>query len=1249
MFEVKDGELIVHKQNIKGVQKETDKLAVSTTRMGKVAENAAKKLRTLVGGAILAGVTAIAAAFRQGAKNAAEFEQGMARVATLVDTAQVDIDGLGDSLVRISKESPVALTDLTNGLYQLISAGVDASKAVDVLDVAVKTATGGLTDVRTSVDGLTTVLNAFRLNATDATDVADAFFVAQRNGKTTIEELSGSISKAAPIAAALSVTYEELLAATSALTSGGVETSEAFTQVRAILTAVARNTPTAAKAAQELGVEFSQAAIESKGLAGFINDISKAAGGSAETIAKLFENVEGVTGVLALGGAQAEQFAKNLDDMADRAGATGDAFDKVMETATSTWTVLKNNLNAAFQSLGEKILPKLVSAMESVNSVFRVFNSQAEDTLARLKSIEGVDPEIIATYEIKVKRERFLKDIKEAREEAFRIVNDPGATFDGDRLLALKALGQEIQGIDIDKNIVKPIEEAAGNYDVLTKSIQRATERNKELAEQAAQADGATGTVLRIQSQLQEARLNRAIEYAAQLEIIRRREEQIQGLGATAPDMPVGDGLADDIGGANDLFKELRQSVLEADAAIQKIQFEQALAKADKGVAPLLKSLDDVRGKIETVRAQLDAKKLLGDEFGKESKLLDSLIGDEADIQAKIQEVLKDINDEFQRRIAHSLDPIPVTFLVNRQQALREFKQFLEERNLELPTKLEVPDSLKPFLKDGEDLEEITSSVLDNFTDMGRAILDAADSFGDLSEEVKGFANGILNAVDNFANLRQKVKDGIGGAALLSPTIGIAAGALTAVNHLIKSREENSERMRELSAQLREAERGIARTVNDLLTAGQIGAGTTGTAVQDSLAAIAELVNSRMGVLPEFRTPDNPNDIGVNDAFIKALQNFESLFDELEDLGAIDIDSFRDNFESLVNSDGLNQAVIQTFYGPNGLITALEGLSADLGGFGDSVDGAINKLDFFSSFLGTEGNAGAALFIEELRKLEGLPSELSDFLDELESGIEGGIDISSADGQDFLNGLIEMLASQAQGADFFEGITPDELEEIFNAFRGLASGSVEALSSGIGDALESFRLFSRFMETDLQEQFDRLFDEVLNSGANFSDALVDVLREAQGLDLSSQKGRDRLQEIIAGLTQGLIDGADFGIPDDQLEQLLGLLQGLGAEAGSSEETTARQIISRIITEVTANELVVLGNERNFILQSILDTERSILDAVSGNSFGLFDTAAASNVFNNSFDIQIAQAQNVDQVVEALETEVRRRMTGGFGI
>lgn len=115
--------------------------------------------------------------------SAAKLQKGIAEVGTLMNKSVSEMgefsEGVKDIMARTGEETE----NLTKGLFDLVSAGVDAGKSIEVLGVAADLATAGVTDVSTAVDGMTSILNAFELEADQATDVADQFFQAQKFGK----------------------------------------------------------------------------------------------------------------------------------------------------------------------------------------------------------------------------------------------------------------------------------------------------------------------------------------------------------------------------------------------------------------------------------------------------------------------------------------------------------------------------------------------------------------------------------------------------------------------------------------------------------------------------------------------------------------------------------------------------------------------------------------------------------------------------------------------------------------------------------------------------------------------------------------------------------------------------------------------------------------------------------------------------------------------------------------------------------
>lgn len=269
---------------------------------------------------------------------------------------QKDVRGLSDSV-------GVAQEVLVGGLYQAISAGVPRENAFTFLEVASKAAIAGVTDTETAVDGLTTIINAFGLEASDAGAVADSMFAAVKGGKTTFSELSDAMFNVAPAAAALSVDFKEVNAAIATLTAAGTPTSVATTQIRAALTGLTRPTDELKAVFNGLGFESAQAAIEQEGLGFALKAVRDAADGDVGALQKLLGSVEAVAAVNVLAGTGAEKFATELENQKNSAGATQVAFEEMSKSVSRQWEVLWNRIKNVGMTAAAAILPVLSAIM----------------------------------------------------------------------------------------------------------------------------------------------------------------------------------------------------------------------------------------------------------------------------------------------------------------------------------------------------------------------------------------------------------------------------------------------------------------------------------------------------------------------------------------------------------------------------------------------------------------------------------------------------------------------------------------------------------------------------------------------------------------------------------------------------------------------------------------------------------------------------------------------------------------------
>jgi len=195
-----------------------------------------------------------------------DWEKGITTVYTLMN--KTEINQYGAKLKELSKEgvrAGLGIEDVNKALFNSVSAMGISEKSIDVYRKSLILAKGGVTDVSTALTGMMSVINAWGEKTTNATEVANAFFTAQKRGVTTVEELASNIGQIAPLATKMGLSVEETMATVSALTQGGLSTDMAVTGLKNTLQALASPTKNAQETLEEFGVPFGIVDIKAKG------------------------------------------------------------------------------------------------------------------------------------------------------------------------------------------------------------------------------------------------------------------------------------------------------------------------------------------------------------------------------------------------------------------------------------------------------------------------------------------------------------------------------------------------------------------------------------------------------------------------------------------------------------------------------------------------------------------------------------------------------------------------------------------------------------------------------------------------------------------------------------------------------------------------------------------------------------------------------------------------------------------------
>lgn len=324
--------------------------------------NAAKTAGKVVAGASAAIVGATAAMGTAAVNAAAEYQTQLANISTLLTGTEAEVAArtaeIGDQILKVSDKTGVATDNLTDGMYQVISAFGDSADAASILETAAKSAAAGNATTADSINLLSAVTKGYGdTSAAAVQKAADLSFATVRLGQTSFPELAASMGKVIPLAGTLGLEQEQLFGAMATLTGVTGSTAEVVTQLKATMQGFLSPSKNMQAALASMGYESGQALLESKGLQGALDALKDSVHGDELAFAGLFSSVEAQTAVLAMAGTQSENLASKTAEMYEAAGAADTAFQRQTNTLKYTVQTVKNLGKNFLTQIGSNILP----------------------------------------------------------------------------------------------------------------------------------------------------------------------------------------------------------------------------------------------------------------------------------------------------------------------------------------------------------------------------------------------------------------------------------------------------------------------------------------------------------------------------------------------------------------------------------------------------------------------------------------------------------------------------------------------------------------------------------------------------------------------------------------------------------------------------------------------------------------------------------------------------------------------------
>lgn len=389
-------EIIETEQNLKDLEKQAKETNTSLSGFTQAAEKIGKfgDVATSAGKKMLPVTAAITAAGGASAKMAMDFEDAMAKVNTIADTTEVPLSELEKAILDLSNQTGISSTEIASNVYDAISAGQKTGDAVNFVSNSTKLARAGFADAGSALDVLTTIMNAYGLEASEVNHVSDVLIQTQNLGKTTVGELSSSMGKIIPTAKANGVALEQVAAGYAIMTSNGVATAESTTYMNSMLNELGKSgTKVSDTLKEKTGKSFLELMQEGASLSDVLQIIAGSAKEQGLAFGDLWGSAEAGKAGLILLGDSAAAFNGILEQMQNSTGATETAFGKLN---TNSYTIQKalNQLKNTAIELGSAIMsalaPIILALAEKIQAFTTWFSGLSDGTKKMIVIIAGI-------------------------------------------------------------------------------------------------------------------------------------------------------------------------------------------------------------------------------------------------------------------------------------------------------------------------------------------------------------------------------------------------------------------------------------------------------------------------------------------------------------------------------------------------------------------------------------------------------------------------------------------------------------------------------------------------------------------------------------------------------------------------------------------------------------------------------------------------------------------------------------------
>lgn len=279
--------------------------------------------------------------------------------------------------------------DAAQAMTELAKAGLSVDDSLAAARGVLQLAAAAQVDVATASKITATELNAFGLEGTKATHVADLLAGAANQAQGEITDFALAFQQASAVAHQIQLPIETTTAVLTQFARAGLRGSDAGTSLRTLLLRLAPTTKAAADAQEQLGIKINDSIPIGEQFVNLVNQYNSALKGltpvaQQQILTKIFgqDAIRGASIVFTQGSRSLLQ----LQDSVDQSGQAADFANARMKGLSGAVEGLQSSIQTLAGQIGEPLLP----ALESITRALAGVTQTAGSTVSALNAVGKV-------------------------------------------------------------------------------------------------------------------------------------------------------------------------------------------------------------------------------------------------------------------------------------------------------------------------------------------------------------------------------------------------------------------------------------------------------------------------------------------------------------------------------------------------------------------------------------------------------------------------------------------------------------------------------------------------------------------------------------------------------------------------------------------------------------------------------------------------------------------------------------------